>query len=93
ITALTDLINNAVNDVIIEYAAVGHAVPSLDTLEPGPFQHLKDTPGRMTRVIQIIKAACAQLCSCIAPPGSIMINVCVTGIIGFECRNHWRYRR
>ncbi|KAH7875000.1 S-adenosyl-L-methionine-dependent methyltransferase [Lentinula edodes] len=74
ITALTDLINNAVNDVIIEYAAVGHAVPSLDTLEPGPFQHLKDTPGRMTRAIQIIEAACAQLCSSIAPPGSIMIN-------------------
>ncbi|KAJ3849930.1 S-adenosyl-L-methionine-dependent methyltransferase [Lentinula lateritia] len=74
ITALTDLINNAVNDVIIEYAAVGHAVPSVDTLEPGPFQHLRDTPGRMTRAIQIIEAACAQLCSSIAPPGSIMIN-------------------
>ncbi|KAJ3885654.1 S-adenosyl-L-methionine-dependent methyltransferase [Lentinula edodes] len=74
ITALTDLINNTVNDVIIEYAAVGHAVPSLNTLEPGPFQHLKDTPVQMTRAIQIIEAACAQLCSSIAPPGSIMIN-------------------
>ncbi|KAJ3933412.1 MAG: S-adenosyl-L-methionine-dependent methyltransferase [Lentinula lateritia] len=74
ITALTDLINKATQDVIAEYAAVGQAVPSLDTLQPGPFQVPEETPTRLIRAIQIIEAACAQLSFTVAPPGSVMVN-------------------
>ncbi|KAJ3865529.1 S-adenosyl-L-methionine-dependent methyltransferase [Lentinula novae-zelandiae] len=74
ITALTDLINKATQDVIAEYAAVGQAVPSLDTLQPGPFQVPEETPTRLIRAIQIIEAACAQLNFTVAPPGSVMVN-------------------
>ncbi|KAJ3892042.1 S-adenosyl-L-methionine-dependent methyltransferase [Lentinula edodes] len=75
ITALTDLINKATQDVIAEYSAVGQAVPSLDTLQPGPFQVPEETPTRLIRAIQIIEAACAQLSFTVAPPGSVMVNV------------------
>ncbi|KAJ3877770.1 S-adenosyl-L-methionine-dependent methyltransferase [Lentinula edodes] len=74
ITALTDLINKATQDVIAEYSAVGQAVPSLDTLQPGPFQVPEETPTRLIRAIQIIEAACAQLSFTVAPPGSVMVN-------------------
>ncbi|KAJ4479217.1 S-adenosyl-L-methionine-dependent methyltransferase [Lentinula aciculospora] len=74
ITALTGLINKAVQDVIAEYGAIGQAIPSLDTLEPGPFQVPEEMPARLTKAIQIIEAACAQLCYSIAPPGHVMIN-------------------
>jgi len=74
IIALTDLINKAVQDVIAEYAAVGQAVPSLDTLDPGPFNVPEDTPVRLAKAIQIIEAACAQLSYTVAPPGSVIVN-------------------
>ncbi|KAJ3996156.1 S-adenosyl-L-methionine-dependent methyltransferase [Lentinula boryana] len=74
ITALTDLINKAVQDIIAEYAAAGRAVPSLDTLESGLFQVPEETPARLTKAIQIVEAACAQLSCTVAPPGSVMIN-------------------
>ncbi|KIK52991.1 hypothetical protein GYMLUDRAFT_49571 [Collybiopsis luxurians FD-317 M1] len=74
ITALTDLINKAVQDVIAEYAAAGQAVPSLDTLSPGPFTIPEETPARLAKAVQIIEAACAQLSFTVAPPGSVMVN-------------------
>ncbi|KAF9068144.1 S-adenosyl-L-methionine-dependent methyltransferase [Rhodocollybia butyracea] len=74
LTALTDLINKAVQDVIAEYATFGQPVPSLDTLTPGPFTVPEETPARLTKAIQIIEAACAQLSYTVAPPGSVMIN-------------------
>ncbi|KAJ4478948.1 S-adenosyl-L-methionine-dependent methyltransferase [Lentinula aciculospora] len=74
ITALTALINGAVQDVITEYAAVGQAVPSLDSLEPGPFQIPEETPVRLIKAIQVIAAACAQLSYTVTPPGAVMVN-------------------
>ncbi|KAJ4479216.1 S-adenosyl-L-methionine-dependent methyltransferase [Lentinula aciculospora] len=74
IIALTGLINKAVQDVITEYAAVGQAIPSLDTLESGPFQVPEEIPTRLTKAIKIIEAACAQLCYSVAPPGSVMVH-------------------
>ncbi|KIK62301.1 hypothetical protein GYMLUDRAFT_242974 [Collybiopsis luxurians FD-317 M1] len=74
ITRLTDLINHAVKDVITEYAAVGRSVPSLDTLDPGPFSVPETMPVRLRKAIQIIEAACAQLSCTVALPGSVLIN-------------------
>ncbi|KAJ3761994.1 S-adenosyl-L-methionine-dependent methyltransferase [Lentinula raphanica] len=77
ITALTDLINKAVQDVIAEYGRVGQAVPSLDTLEPGPFQVPEETPTILSNAIQVIEAACTQLSYTVAPPGSVMVNTLI----------------
>ncbi|KIK62297.1 hypothetical protein GYMLUDRAFT_58461 [Collybiopsis luxurians FD-317 M1] len=74
ITRLTDLINDAVKDVIMEYAAIGQAVPSLDTLEPGPFPAPEAVPVQLRKAIQIIEAACAQLSCTVALPGSVLLN-------------------
>ncbi|KAJ8088446.1 hypothetical protein PM082_022519 [Marasmius tenuissimus] len=77
LTALTDLINAAVQDVIFEYAAVGKAVPTLDSLEPGPFDIPEETPAKLSRAVQIIEAACAQLAHTVASPGHVVVNVSV----------------
>ncbi|KAH7874886.1 S-adenosyl-L-methionine-dependent methyltransferase [Lentinula edodes] len=74
VTALTALINDAVQDVIAEYAAVGQAIPSLNSLKPGPFQVPAETPARLMKAIKIIEAACAQLTYTVSPPGSVMLN-------------------
>lgn len=74
-TTLTSLINKAVQDVIDLYAAVGQAVPSLDSLKPGPFEVPEETPVKLMKAIQIIEAACAQLSCTVAAPGSAMVNV------------------
>ncbi|KIK62312.1 hypothetical protein GYMLUDRAFT_995195 [Collybiopsis luxurians FD-317 M1] len=74
ITGLTNLINEAVQVVIHEYAAVGQAVPSLDTLEPGPFSIPEELPAQLRKAIQIIEAACAQLSCTVSLPGTTMRN-------------------
>ncbi|KAF5366497.1 hypothetical protein D9757_012164 [Collybiopsis confluens] len=74
ITKLKDLINGAVDDIIAEYAAIGHAVPSLDTVEPGPFLVPEAVPVRMRNAVQIIEAACAQLSCTVALPGSALLD-------------------
>ncbi|KAF5383328.1 hypothetical protein D9757_008383 [Collybiopsis confluens] len=74
LTRLTDLINQAVRDVISEYTSVGHAVPSLDTLDPGPFPTPEAVPARLRKAIQVIEAACAQLSCTVALPGSVLLN-------------------
>ncbi|KAF5365366.1 hypothetical protein D9757_012126 [Collybiopsis confluens] len=75
ITKLKDLINGAVDDIIAEYAAIGHAVPSLDTVEPGPFLVPEAVPVRMRKAVQIIEAACAQLSCTVALPGSVLLDI------------------
>ncbi|KAF5361557.1 hypothetical protein D9757_008382 [Collybiopsis confluens] len=74
ITKLRDLINEAVEDIITGYAAIGHAVPSLDTLEPGPFPVPEAVPAQMRKAIQIIEAACTQLSYTVALPGSVLLD-------------------
>ena len=75
LTALTDIILATVKVVADEYASTGHSVPSLDSTAPGPF----DTPEKMsvnlTKAVQIIEAACAQLCFTVASPGHTVTNV------------------
>ncbi|KAF5365361.1 hypothetical protein D9757_013265 [Collybiopsis confluens] len=74
ITKLKDLINGAVDDIIAEYAAISHAVPSLDTVEPGPFLVPEAVPVWMRKAVQIIEAACAQLRCTVALPGSVLLD-------------------
>ncbi|KAF9052593.1 S-adenosyl-L-methionine-dependent methyltransferase [Rhodocollybia butyracea] len=74
LTALTDLINTAVHDVIAEYAAVGMAVPTLDSLKRGPFDSPEGTPANLSRAVQIIEAACAQLAVTVTSPAHTVVN-------------------
>ncbi|KAI3596151.1 S-adenosyl-L-methionine-dependent methyltransferase [Moniliophthora roreri] len=46
--SLTNLITTSVHDIISVYASVGQTVPSLDSLEPGPFDGaVEDVPERL----------------------------------------------
>lgn len=72
---LVDLITNAVKVVIDEYAAINQPVPSLDSTIPGPFDTPESTPPQLSKAIQIIEAACAQLSFTVASPGHVMTNV------------------
>ncbi|EIM90605.1 S-adenosyl-L-methionine-dependent methyltransferase [Stereum hirsutum FP-91666 SS1] len=71
---LVDLITNAVKVVIDEYAAINQPVPSLDSNIPGPFDTPESTPPQLSKAIQIIEAACAQLSFTVASPGHVMTN-------------------
>ena len=85
LTALSDIILVAVQVVADEYAIIGQSVPSLDSTVPGPF----DTPEKMshnlTKAIQIIEAACAQLCFTVASPGHSVTNVSFHRFHGSIC--------
>ncbi|KAF9052592.1 S-adenosyl-L-methionine-dependent methyltransferase [Rhodocollybia butyracea] len=74
ITALTDLINAAVHDVITEYAAVGMAVPTLGSLTRGPFDSPEGTPEKFSRAVQVIEAACMQLTLTVTTPAHVVVN-------------------
>lgn len=74
--ALVGLISEAVSTVNQEYAKVNSQVPSLDVATPGPFDTPESLTPELSRAIQIIEAACAQLTFTVAPPGHVIVNVC-----------------
>ena len=73
--ALVGLISSSLNEVISAYHVAGHDVPSLDSVEPGPFDSPQSMPFHVRKAIQIIEGACAQLCATIASPGHSTLNV------------------
>lgn len=84
ITSLADLIVTAVQDVVGEYKSAGYKVPSLSSTEPGPFDAPHLTSTKLSRSIQIIEAACAQLSFAVANPGHVVANVGALKIIGLR---------
>jgi len=95
---LVDLITNAVNVVVNEYAAVNQPVPSLESTVPGPFDTPEATSPQLSKAIQIIEAACPQLSFTVASPGHVMTNVSINSYdssynfaeVMFHFRKHWR---
>jgi hypothetical protein len=76
LTALTSLISSSVQEVIAAHASVGTTVPSLDSVEPGPFDGpVEDVPERLVRAIRLVEAACAQLVSTVSIPKLHLVNV------------------
>lgn len=75
LNALLALITNSVKEVISTYKSVGHAVPSLRSVEPGPFDTPRSAPSHLAKSIKTIEGACAQLCATIATPGHMLANV------------------
>ena len=74
--ALVDLITKAVTVVNQEYAKVNAVVPPLESTLSGPFDTPESMTPELTKAIQVIEAACAQLTFTVAPPGHVMVNVC-----------------
>ncbi|EIM90607.1 S-adenosyl-L-methionine-dependent methyltransferase [Stereum hirsutum FP-91666 SS1] len=71
---LVDLISKSVALLVEEYRSVNQSVPSLDSTSPSPFDAPESNTPAMSRAVQIIEAACAQLCFTVASPGHVMIN-------------------
>ncbi|ESK85087.1 S-adenosyl-L-methionine-dependent methyltransferase [Moniliophthora roreri MCA 2997] len=75
LTSLATLISSSVQEVIAAYASVGQTVPSLDSVEPGPFDSaVEDVPERLARAIRVIEAACAQLVCTVSNPSGLVFD-------------------
>ena len=72
---LADLITASVNEVVNEYQAAGHIIPSIFSSDSGPFDLPHLASANLTKAIQIIEVACAQLSYTVANPGHIITNV------------------
>ncbi len=75
LTRLTELITSSVQDVLSEYQNAGQHVPWLSSTEPGPFDKPHLASPKLSKAIQIIEAACAQLSFAVASPGHVITNV------------------
>lgn len=81
LNALLELINSSVQEIVSTYNAKGHDVLTLDSVDLGPFDSPENTPPTVTKAIQIVEGACAQLCATIAPPGLVVSNVGVLIVV------------
>lgn len=80
LNALLELISSSVQEIILTYNVAGQDVPALDSTDRGPFDGPETTPLALTKIIQVVEGACAQLCATIAPPGHAIINVRVLSL-------------
>ncbi|KAI3616393.1 S-adenosyl-L-methionine-dependent methyltransferase [Moniliophthora roreri] len=75
LTSLTSLITSAVWEIIATYTSIGRTVPSLDSVEPGPFDGAaEDVPERLARAVKVIEAACTQLVCTVSNPSGIILD-------------------
>ncbi|KAJ7637687.1 S-adenosyl-L-methionine-dependent methyltransferase [Mycena polygramma] len=74
IVALSDLISNAVKDVVAEYTAAQVSLPSLSSTSPGPFDTPESMSANLVKAIRTIEAACTQLSVSVASPGHVIMN-------------------
>ncbi|KJA18249.1 hypothetical protein HYPSUDRAFT_70031 [Hypholoma sublateritium FD-334 SS-4] len=71
---LTNLITASVTEVVNEYQAAGHVIPSIFSTDSGPFDAPHLTSANLTKAVQVIEAACAQLSYTVANPGHTVTN-------------------
>lgn len=77
ILRLAALITASVEDIVKEYKLVGETIPSLYSIDPGYFDEPQNLSPNLSEAIQVIEAACAQLCCTVANPGHVIVNVCL----------------
>ncbi|KAJ7178588.1 S-adenosyl-L-methionine-dependent methyltransferase [Mycena crocata] len=71
---LSKLISSAVAEIVDGYT--GQTMPSLYSVDSGPFDYPEDTPLKVSKAIRTIEAACAQLSITVASPGHVVLNKC-----------------
>ncbi|KAI3600732.1 S-adenosyl-L-methionine-dependent methyl transferase [Moniliophthora roreri] len=75
LTSLVSLITLSVQEVLAVYASTGQGIPSLDSVEPGPFDGpVENTPDRLVRAVKTIEAACTQLICTVSNPSGVVYN-------------------
>lgn len=73
--SLLELLTASLQQVEASYEAGGYSIPSLNSVEPGPYDIPEKMPFELTKAIQTIEGACAQICASVAPPGHTVLNV------------------
>lgn len=82
---LLQLLQNSIQEVESIYASKGYNVPSLDSTDAGPFDDPENIPPNLTKAIQIIEGACAQISATVPPPGHVITNVRIYIVIVHMC--------
>lgn len=72
---LLELLTVSLQEIEAAYHAGGHDIPSLDSVESGPYDVPEKMSFQLTKAIQMVEGACAQICASVAPPGHIVLNV------------------
>ncbi|RDB28143.1 3-O-methyltransferase 2 [Hypsizygus marmoreus] len=72
--ALARIISTQVEVIIAEYTAAGQSLPSLHSTTVGPFDTPERSSANLSKAIQVIEGACAQLCATVASPGHVVTN-------------------
>lgn len=65
---LSKLVNDSVETIIAEYGKVNATVPTLDDIEPGPFDPTEKPTFALKDAVKVLRGACSQLSlTCSAP--------------------------
>lgn len=72
---LLELLTASLQTIEHEYEAGGHSLPFLDSENSGPYDVPEAMSSQLTRAVQIVEGACAQICAYVAPPGHSISNV------------------
>ena len=78
LNGLLDLLVTSLQAIEAEYEEGGHPLPALDSVDPGPYDVPENMSPQLTRAVQIVEGACAQICAFVAPPGHSVANVSLT---------------
>jgi len=70
--ALVQLLSQSVEDVIDVYTKAGQPIPSLNSLESGPYDALEMSSDRLSKAVKVIEGACAQLAATVPAPGRVV---------------------
>lgn len=74
VKALLGLINTATHDAMEVYERSGHGVPSAYSPQKHPLD-TQTTSLALKKAIRVLEGACEQLCSALAPPTHVLLNV------------------
>lgn len=72
--ALLESITSATHAIINEYENRGFDVPALDSTDAHPMD-AQVTPVALKESIQLLENACGELCSTVARPGQVILQV------------------
>ena len=75
--ALLGLITSVTHDAIGIYEKSGHGIPSIHSMTKHPLD-TESTTLALRKAIRTLEGACEQLCTTLAPPNHVLLNVCIS---------------